>query len=105
MIAAPQAVPRTPRFDLPLPLNDLGNAQRFVLLHGHRFFYRHGCWYAWTGPDWRPVDGEIQVRLAAQQTVRTMAWEAMLLDRWAVESGNASRLDAMVELAKPYLDR
>lgn len=105
---------------------DLGNARRLVRWHGIDLRHCHpwGKWLAWDGQRWR-VDDTAEVMRRAKQTVRRMFDEAaaeikalreqgdedderikqrlataMKMLAWAVVSESATRLTALVGLAR-----
>jgi len=91
---------------------DTGNAQRLAQYYGDRvrFLYedRGGRWLAWDGTRWAP-DATGAVERYAKLTVRRMYTEAAAIDsdedrqkasKWAMASESASRLDAMMKLAR-----
>ena len=92
---------------------DLGNAQRLCRLFGERlrYVYSWGAWLIWDGTRWVKDDTGAIDRLA-RETVRTMYTEAADIDdsgtrkalgRWALVSESASKLSAMVDLARAEL--
>ena len=103
-------------------LNDMGNAQRFVVRHGNDVRYCHSwkCWLAWTGERWAK-DETGQVMRWARDTVRAIYNEAASipvkldakgkdtnqgqrdgLARHAHQSGAHVRLEAMVKQAQSF---
>ena len=91
-----------------LPTTDLGNAQRFVVRHGHNLrFTKVLGWLAWDGRRWRPNDtGEVERR--AKHTVRRIYAEAgfaqdkakrKALGEWAAKCESAFRIRNLIELA------
>ncbi len=61
----------------PMPLTDLGNAERLVARHGNDLRYCHelGTWYVWRGTHWgENDDGEVERR--ANETARSIRLEA-----------------------------
>jgi putative DNA primase/helicase len=92
---------------------DLGNARRLCRLFGERirYVYSWGAWLIWDGTRWAKDDTGAIDRLA-RETVRTMYAEAADIDdsgtrkalgRWALVSESASKLSAMVDLARAEL--
>ncbi len=90
-------------------LTDVGNAQRLVAYHGHdlKWVPRWKTWVIWDGKRWRRDEsGEVERR--AKAVVRDMLREAADLDgpkkaalaSHAVKSEQASRIDAMVRMAR-----
>jgi putative DNA primase/helicase len=106
-----------------LGCTDYGNAQRLVRWHGQdlRHCYEFGAWLAWTGMHWTtdPAAAERRakdtvLRIYAEVREVPDAKDRELLHRHAVVSEQASRIAAMLSLArsepgipvKPdYLDR
>lgn len=96
---------------LTAPTTDLGNRDRLVACHGSDVHY-HGAlgWIAWTGTHWAIGADHIVVELAAR-TVRALYAELaketddhrrQALAKHAVASESASRIRAMVELARTH---
>jgi len=94
----------------PAPLNDSGNARRF----GDRYrdciswVSDREVWVEWNGAVWGPVKGPSVTALAID-LVSTFAIEAAEITdeehrkvaaKWAIQSGEQRRLNAMVNLAK-----
>lgn len=90
-------------------LTDLGNAERFVHIHGDDVRYCHSSsdWYIWSGTRWALADTGDVAQLAAQ-TVRSIYAEAAACDdsdlrkataTWAKQSESHSRLVALMALA------
>ena len=92
------------------PLSDEGNAQRLVTEYGERvrFDSTHKAWRQWDGKRWvLDHKGEVEwlcrqtvsnIHIAAQQETDTKAKDA--LEKWAHTSEGASRMDAMLKLAR-----
>ena len=89
---------------------DYGNAERLVAYAGHdlRYCDLWGKWLVWDGRRWLPDDTQTAVRLA-KETVRTIYREASTVEddekrkklvRFATASESASRIKAILELAK-----
>src|SRR5690242_5461837 len=74
--APPAAPPDRERFRL----TELGNAQRFARMHGHRFRYVHqwGKWLAWDGRRWKRDELGLAMR-AAKEVVAELYREASQL--------------------------
>lgn len=92
----------------PERLSDVGNARRFVRLHGQdlRFCHPWGTWLIWDGTRWAPDEtGETmrRARDVAADLFREAASSAHdsreALGRWALKSETAERLRALVSLA------
>jgi putative DNA primase/helicase len=92
-----------------LPTTDLGNAERLAGRHGHDLVHVYGLgWHVWTGRIWeRDETGQVERR--AKETVRSIYEEAAqtaddekrkALATWAKQSESASRLGAMISLAR-----
>lgn len=110
-----------------LPRNDMGNAERFRRRYGALFMVvKNIGWFFYTGTHWSREDGLIEAAIHAQMTAaalreETKALEAQgpmqgegkddFLDRldaarkWASQGGNKARLNAMLEVAAPYLSK
>lgn len=91
-------------------LTDLGNAERFVALHGEnvRYCYPWAKWLIWTGARWERDDSG-KVHKLAKVTVRGIYREAATaededrrkaLAKHAARSEGADKIRAMLELAK-----
>lgn len=97
----------------PFPMTDLGNAQRFQLLHGRDLLYDYtrGAWRKWDGARWTlGMNGEAGRR--AQLVARAIYSEAQSepdserrkrLAQWAILSESHSRIEAMLKQARPRL--
>jgi len=108
------------------PHNDIGNGKRLRERHGHKFlFIRQNGWYTWDGCRWNSFDGDNEISKAAQLTSSIITQEAEAMEasgpldgesdkdfrdrvdkhhKWAVTSGNSSRLMSMVREAQPHLE-
>ena len=96
------------------PLSDEGNAQRLVTEYGERvrFDSTHKAWRQWDGKRWvLDHKGEVEwlcrqtvsnIHIAAQQETDTKVRDA--LEKWAHTSEGASRMDAMLKLARSTPD-
>lgn len=68
-----------------LPLTDLGNAERWLLRHGHDFrFCAEIGWFAWDGRRWELLSEEkdrapARVMQSVYAMVRAIGWEAKLM--------------------------
>lgn len=92
---------------------DLANAERFVKQHsGKVLFVQEWEWLFWDGKRWNKYIGEQQARLLAFETVQSIYHEAASalnaedrdkLFAWAKTSENAHRINAMLDLAKPFM--
>lgn len=91
-------------------VTDLGNAGRLVAQHGKDLRYCHpwGKWLVWDGRHWR-IDDTAEVWRRAKETVRSIYAEAArepddkrreALAKHAVRSESASRISAMIDLAR-----
>ena len=98
--------PEIPRF----PCTDAGNAELFNHLFGDRVRYDHRRkrWLDWGGHCWQPDVDDKVVRMAKQAT-RVRYQNAAYIDdlkdreaeaRWAIQSENRLRIDAVLALAK-----
>jgi P4 family phage/plasmid primase-like protien len=94
-------------------LNDIGNAMRLVERFGAslRFVVNVG-WHRWDGKRWQRDESQIEARRYAQRTSKAIFHEcAFLADpdaakeraKFAVRSGNDSRLSAMLSVSEPHL--
>jgi putative DNA primase/helicase len=65
----------------PLPLTDMGNAERLVIAHGDNLRFLHGTrqWHVWDGRRFA-VDQRAEAKRLAKQTARAMLLEAHLQD-------------------------
>jgi putative DNA primase/helicase len=99
-----------PPYEERFNLTDLGNAERFVALHGEdvRYCYPWRKWLVWSGARWEPDDSGTVHRLA-KVTVRSIYQEAAEaesesrrkeLGKHATGSEAEARIRAMLELAK-----
>ena len=90
-------------------LTDLGNAERFVAAHGHRFRYVHewGRWLEWRDGRWRD-DTTGEATRAAKTTARALLAEAAALGdsdarsrlaKWGATSQAEPRIRALLTLA------
>lgn len=107
-----------------LPANDTGNAQRLIRRFGDEFrFVREVGPYVWCGTHWDGVGGREHAMRLAQRTAEAVNGEARALMAagprdgeggedfqkrvrrhfgWAVTSGNAGRIAAMIDQAGPH---
>ena len=92
------------------PLTDLGNAERFVDMHGEcvRYVHKWKAWLVWNGSRW-VEDSLGEVERMAKRTARSIHYEAPMgeneteqreISKWAINSQSKQRLDAMLALAK-----
>ena len=94
----------------PLPLTDLGNAERLIARHGNdlRYCWPAKQWHIWDGTRWAPDNtGEIYRR--ATNTVRNIYGESVAVDDadiragiadWAKKCESAARIEQMISLAR-----
>ncbi|MFD9813965.1 phage/plasmid primase, P4 family [Streptomyces sp. NPDC059080] len=100
----PEPVPaRAQREDAgPLPLSDLGNAERlFAQLGGHVRMVPGIGVTKWTGRHWKTVPKEAlyaDVRAVIHSMADEAGQDAQRLAKWTSESQNAGRVRAMVEM-------
>jgi putative DNA primase/helicase len=91
-------------------LTDTGNAERLVRLHGEDLLHVHtwGKWLAWDGRRFA-IDDNGEIHRRAKSAVRAMYGEATTLKgeddrkalvKWATKSESASRIEAMIALAR-----
>lgn len=101
--------------------NDLGNAERLVQRHGADMLHVHQIgWHVWDGRRWARDEGEVQVRLRAQDTAWAIRREARkasesaddrlagrtgALVEHAMRSGASGAVSAMIKEAAPHLSR
>jgi P4 family phage/plasmid primase-like protien len=91
-------------------LTDMGNAERFVAMHGNNVRYCHqsGKWFTWDGKRWLEDDVG-QVRVLGKQTIRGIFDEAANTDdpdlrklviKHANKSEGLGRFTAMITMAE-----
>jgi putative DNA primase/helicase len=110
----PDELPKTETDSIgPLPLTDLGNAERLIARHGNdlRYCWPAKQWHIWDGTRWAPdKTGEIYRR--ATDTVRNIYGESVAVDDadirtsiadWAKKCESASRIEQMISLARSRL--
>ncbi len=93
-------------------LTDLGNAYRFVRIHGENLRYCNTLrkWLIWNGTYWK-FDEALEVERLAQEVPRDIYRESLNerdpkqknLQRWSKTSESAPRIKAMIQLAEPML--
>lgn len=94
-------------------LSDLGNGERFVDLLGYwvKYCYEWDEWLVWDGRRWA-INAEAEVMLLAHATVRSIYSEAAnalsleerrAISKHAISSEAQSRVENMLNSAKPYL--
>lgn len=93
-------------------LNDAGNARRFADQMRDKYLYvpEIKTWLRWESNYWQ-YDNSGSVKIAAMQVAKSIFHEAAQVDsdiarkisQWANASLQKNHLDAMVELAKPFL--
>ncbi len=107
-----------------LPMNDLGNAERFRRRFGRDVLYvRDIGWHVWVGTHWDQETGEAAVQRMAHRTAELIVSEIDALEpelgesvsdvnalkdalwKWARASGNAPRIRGMLEVVAPKLTR
>ena len=92
------------------PTTDAGNAELFAHLYGDRLRYDHRRkrWLLWGSHSWMP-DQKSQVTRMAKEAARHRFQQAASIDnlrereaeaRWAIQSENKFRIDAMLNLAR-----
>jgi putative DNA primase/helicase len=94
-------------------MNDIGNAERLVRRFSRELLYVVGNgWFAWDGRRWKRDDEGQIARSLSKRTARAIFHEAPLISdldhqkeraKWAVKSGNAARVAAMLSMAEPDL--
>jgi len=84
-------------------LTDVGNAARLVDRHGSRLRWVHGPgWMKWNGTVW--VVDPLEPHRSQIDTIRHYRkTEGGLLEPWLKDSEDRSRINAAVELAKPFV--
>jgi putative DNA primase/helicase len=96
------------------PLTDLGNAERFIGLHGAevRYCFNWEKWLSWDGRKWA-VGDVAGIMRRAHETVRSIYIEASntrdeekrrVIASHALHSEARSRVENMVHSAKPYIE-
>lgn len=98
-------------------LTDSGNAEYFTHLYGDqlRYDHRRGRWLHWQKHHWKPEADGVVIRLAlmsVRQRYKTAVAiedlrERELVAKWAIQSEQRSRLEALVAIArnlKPIAD-
>lgn len=107
------------------PQNDIGNAKRLREHYGTRLMWVPGRgWYAWIGSHWSRADGPRLAQIWAQRVAGLIRKETKVLaergpladelpadfekrlqarTKWAVTSGMAPRLKAMLEVLAPMV--
>ncbi len=105
-----------------LPMTDLGNAERFAARYRDKLMWCPSAgWSWWDGQSWRRDGAHLRVKLAIHAVVRAIQDEAativdsdfdgygvtdrIALKNWGRRSECNSRMNAIAELAKPYLMR
>lgn len=93
-----------------LPLTDLGNGERFARQHraNVRHIYSWGKWLVWNGSRWEADDSGEIMRLAKSTAMRIYdeisidadEGEQKAIAAWALASQSATKLRAMVDLAR-----
>lgn len=103
--------PRRQVNKLPLfPPTDLGNAEMFASLYTDRLLYDHrrGRWFVWVPPRWKP-DEDSTIERFGKRIPRERARSARNIgdphtrhaeETWAQQSEHASRINALLSLAK-----
>jgi putative DNA primase/helicase len=99
------------------PLNDLGNAQRFIARHGENLSWLEGSgWLTWDGKRWSREAGKRSAHVVAQETVTSLCGEADAVKAshserhdkligWCRESGSSGKIAALQREAQPHLVR
>jgi putative DNA primase/helicase len=99
----------------PIPHTDLGNAQRFLTAWGRsvRYITESKMWIHWNGRVWERLEGEGLVTQLAHRTARSISEGLAQIDndeerksvrKWGGVSEGSSRVDAMVNTARPYIE-
>ena len=93
--------------------NDDGNAERFVRLYGEdvKYCIERKCWFVWDGRRWNRDDGPAVERRAVESMHEFLKQAAVALHvdsrerliKFAVESRNARRIQALLAMAKSKL--
>lgn len=88
---------------------DLGNARRFCEQNGDHCFFHSGFgkWFVWDGRRWSPSTAGAIEKLGHQVALGLFADAAGSKEalRWAEQSCSATRVDAMLKMAQPYLSK
>ena len=94
-----------------LHLNDTGNAERLAIYYGEklRYCWDSNEWLFWDGKRWNSKLGREGTRQCAKKTARKILEEANIKEatkeradtaKWAFQSEQESRLNAMISLAR-----
>ncbi len=111
-----QAVPYEPKVEVEksvvgrFPLNEFGNADRLVALHGRdlRWCDPKQSWFVWNGKQWRE-DDQLEIEQRAKLTIESIIKEATAtqdddqrakLLTWAAKSCKSQAVTAMLRLAR-----
>ncbi len=96
-----------------MPLNDSGNAQRFVNLFWDEVRYVGAAksWFVWDGMRWIKDDKSSVVSKAKEVAKHIIAEAQEITDRnrqaetlrWSIQAGNGGRIAQMLKLAQPEL--
>lgn len=100
-----------------LPRNDIGNAERLIARHGHDLLDVDGAgWHVWDGRRWAKDGGPAEAVKRAHLTAKSARGEVaafaadgadggMVADfrKYVSGLGNASKINAMLQSAAPYL--
>lgn len=90
-------------------LHDAGNADRIILLYGGRLRYCHPMrkWLVWDGRRWKPDERGEALGLAKEAMSLTLqaaiAAGNETVEKWAIRSLDARRLEGALKLAQPDL--
>jgi len=93
-------------------LTDVGNAERFIALHGEKvhFSEQMKAWFIWNGEYWEK-DANNQIRKFAHKIAKDLYLEASLakdsvdsknLGKWAKISLSSQKIESMIKEAKCY---
>jgi putative DNA primase/helicase len=99
----------------PIPLTDLGNAQRFYNAWGKniRYVLESKVWIYWNGRVWERLEGDDLITQLAHKTARSITEEELpaITDtdkrkihiKWGMASEGAGRIKDMVRSMRPYV--
>ena len=90
---------------------DMGNGKRLARLCGYEIAYcrERGVWFVWNGKIWAEDHGDIEITRKAKSVAKTILVEAAqepdkdksdALAKWAMQSQNKTRIEAMIAMAK-----
>ena len=94
---------------IPESYTDAGNGKLFLKKHSDKCFYNvdSKSWHVWNGKCWK-ADKQNRIRIFAHETangITAAAGNNSELNKWGKTSGSTSRLNGMLEEAKPYMSK